>query len=204
MLNKVIIVLPKLSSYQYKLDDEKRRLEKVILDEFKRVSDSGAKIYCIAEDMLAVRILGVYSEWITWITTLGSSDSNFIKTAVDDYPPLYNSIKKELAKQSYIKGALERYKVKKNTESKDQLEIRGARLTVLNNRIRYVANRVVNDFNHIIYIDANNNFCSEPKPVVGDGKLIVHVNINTGLTLYTYGGVPINKDAYEDIVRSVM
>ena len=204
MLNRGIIVLPKLSSYKYKMSDEKRRLEKTVLDEFNKLKESGAKIFCIAEDMLAVELLASHADQITWITTLGNADSNFIKTAVDDYPELYNDIKKVPTKQEYIKNAIMKYKVPKTDSCKDQLEIRGSRLAVLNKRIRFTADKVLSEFSHIVYVDANNNFCSFPKPEVGDGKLVVQVILNAGLVLYTYGGLPIDKDVYYSIARSVV
>lgn len=197
-----MLVLPKLSAYQYKDIDTKIMLEKIITEWAEFLKENNISIRCFAEDMLAVTMLKNEPN-IKWFTTLGSSDTNFLLTSVGEYPQEYQTIQKIPVDSSILKESMTKHKTRKSSEYIDQLEFRGARLTVLSNRIRYVANKVLDECSFIVYINANNNYCAVPQSFVGDGRFCVVVDLKAYLTFYTFGGVNLKKEEFETIVRSM-
>lgn len=201
---RVFIVLPKISaynlnSYNHKdldaLDILKEKLNSW-LDLFAKYTS--VEICCFAEDKLAVELLSEDNR-ISWISVLANSDSNYYKIcgyATDKYMKL----EKIKADTTIVNTAVKRFKVKKQTEFVDDTAFKGHREQVMNNRIRYAIDEMLNKEKYIVYFNQMHNFCKEPEAKLGDGKLLIIHNLVRMFEFFYYGGVPISRDNLEMII----
>lgn len=201
--HKVFLVLPKitafdLNSFNHKDTDSLAILKEKVSKwlEFFLKYDT-VDVCCFAEDKLALELL-TKEDRIKWFTVLGASDSNYYKIcgcATDKYV----NVEKSKVKEEIIKKAVKKYSVKKAADFVDEVAFKGHREQVMNNRIRYAVDEVLNDADFIIYFNQNHNYCKEPEPKLGDGKLIINHNLVRMFDTYCYGGVPISFDNLEMI-----
>lgn len=197
----IVMVLPKLSSYENKEEIVKMGIRELVDDWYNKLRDKELTITCFAEDLLACELLKD-RDGIEWQTTLSMGDRMFWLNNQLGRDP-YDDIE---VKQKYKNIVTEaRNKIANKAESLDRLseEYTKKRIECLRDRIRYVADNIVGKSQLCIYFNANNNFCAKPEPKEGDGKLIITASLNTGVGEIYYGGYAISTEVFDQVVRSI-
>lgn len=199
---EVFIVLPKYSSFELKDISQQTFYKSEAFKWLEFFRELDMQVKCFAEDMLAVKLFYAEPD-IIWVSTLGAADSRFMELNVTDYPAEYRTIQKVSAPEMLIKKAVRRLKVKDlEYYFGDEVAFRNNRFNVLLNRIRFVADAELAEKN-VVYFDANNNFCSEPDGEIGDGRFVVSVSVDKCITKYTYGGMMLTEEHFDQIMRGV-
>lgn len=197
-----ILVLPKLDSYNRKNFESKLFLEGRIREYVRYIKELGKKVYCFAQDMLAVELLSQDPE-IIWLSVIGDSDDYFVKNSkVIDVPKAYSQLSVVPMKGETMAEAVKRYKAIRLSDFCDPVEYEKARIVVLNKRVRYVCNRVLSNIaTFIIYLDAKNNFCNLPTLNIGDEKWVIKDELLNNTVVYIYSGVPVDRDMFNKIME---
>lgn len=197
-----MLVLPKSSSYTYKNDDERTVLRNTVLKWYEWCKDNELQVICFAEDMLAVELLG--DKEISWMSVLSENDKNFLLKFVDNYPEKYKELNTTTCREEFIQAAMSKVKSKKLSEfGGDEVRYLENRMAELQSRLSFTASKVMESRKALIQLRDNNNFTKMIEPVGGDGKAIVVVDLKWGVETCYYGGIPLEKAVFEDIVRSV-
>lgn len=204
MKRSVYFVFPKYSSFEFESEGARRVIRDAAEEYYKMFTDLGAEVLCFAEDMIAVDIFGSHDS-VKWLSVISDGDKHFMKTSVSGFPDKYWSIQQDIDTLSdLVKAAVKRFKVKSLKDCNgDELAYAGQRLSTLNSRIKYVTDKEVQKAKYIVYFKDNNNFCKEPHPIDGDGRIIVVSNLVNHMSSFYYGGVPLSKEDFGVIVRSV-
>lgn len=198
----VYMVLPECSSYQYKGEVEKRRIKELIESWYYTLVEANYKVTAFAEDFLAVELLYNIGA-IRWQSILSVNDMAFLESFVTGIPDVWSAISKRCDYKCFIEAAIKKHKNPDIRKVSNSLEFRSLRFKALRKRMRFVANSILDEAQFVVYIDANNNFCNLPIVEVGDGKMVVKVELYSRLVEYTFGGLPLTKVDFENIVRSV-
>jgi hypothetical protein len=204
MLNsRVYFILPKYSSYEFAEDSKKIWIREQVLNKYNYLSLYTNKITCLHEDMLAVEILSECTS-VTWVEALSEGDLNFLKSGVDSYPKKFWDIKANQLKNKKIEEAKKKYPVVTLRQLNGDVESYNLeRFNTLIERLKYVANDIVNTAEVIVYFYNNNNYCKRVKPSESDGRLIFDCDLRNGVESVYFGGRPIEGKYREMIVRSV-
>lgn len=206
MLNKdVYIVCPKLEAYRFKDLTQRSFYELKTKEWYDYYHNLGCNIVCFAEDMLAVELL--HDEEVTWLTTLGAADRNFMEKMVYDIPSEYFSINKQPVHSSRIKHSMLKYKTKTLAECNyDEDYYNRNTLNTILNRIRYVANTILEeDCKALVYFKSStsNQYCNMPEDLVGNGMSVIVVEQSRNLETYTFGGVEMNKENFLQVEECI-
>lgn len=198
---EALVIFPKDSSYELKTIYERNAYDKAVKEIVDFYKECGCTIACFAEDMLAVRLLHNI-EGVRWYSAIGVADRKFMHTSVTEYPEGYKELDVDMQYQPYITESMRKYKPRQLAEFKgDEIAYMGDRLSTINKRIRYVVNKALEFRENVVFFEANNNYCTPPKPFIGDGKAILLVNVHVGLKNHYYGGVLLQEDEFKQIVR---
>ena len=203
-MNRVFVLLPKLSSYQYKLDQFKAHYRDIIYSEVQSFIDAGITPVFLREDMLAITLFGD-SKDVEWCTCYNQLDFAFMKSDVKDYPELYLSIKltQEIDK-NIDKTLVEKCKFKSIKDCKgDRQEYSIGRINSLTSKLRLGANLIAKRYSGVLQFIDGNNYCEAIEPVVGDGKLITTVYLNSSTKTVHYGGCAIEQDMVHSILEVI-
>ena len=201
-IKTVLLVLPKLSSYKYKDPVIQQYIDIKLKEHLEFCDKYKLPITCFAEDMLAVALLKDKKN-IQWLSLIGEADKNFLATKVEGYPEQYWELQKECINEELIKSAVKQISVKQMKDYSDKQAYRSDRLNILNKRIRYAPNNILNKEKFIIYLDAKNNYCTFPVVQMGDGRISIYVDIVKDITQYYLGGIPLNKYDFNIIMEGV-
>lgn len=198
----VILVLPKLDSYLLKNFESKLFLEDKIRGYLSYIRSLGKKVYCFAQDMLAVELLSEDTR-INWLSVVGESDDYFIKNSeILDMPKNYSQLSVLPIRGETIAESTRKYKTIRLSDFPNPIEYEKGRIVVLNKRIRYVCNRVLSHIAiFIIYLDAKNNFCNLPTSSIGDGKRVIKDDLLNNTVTYTYSGVPLDREMFNKVIQ---
>lgn len=197
-----VLILPKLDSYNQKNFESKLFLEDRVQDYVRYIKKLGKKVYCFAQDMLAVELLSQDPE-IIWLSVVGESDDYFIKNSkVTDMPKAYSQLSVLPIRGEIMAEANKRYKSLRLFDFCDPIEYEKARIVVLNKRVRYICNRVLSNIAmFIVYLDAKNNFCNLPTLSIGDGKWVIKDELLNNTVVYIYSGIPVDRDIFNKIME---
>ena len=198
IMNKVYVVLPKITTYIHKEEKWKRWIESNVNQWVLNMNDLKLDINCFLEDDLAYELLKEEKE-ISWVSVLGTADCNFIRNYSPLYFEKYETVNCKKVTDSLIVQARKKYKPPTNHHN--ELEYSKARLAVLNNRMRYIVNKVLEVCPFVVYVDSGNSYCSPPASHLGDGKMVIKVNVISGITTYMFGGIPISEEDYKRIIQ---
>ena len=201
---QVLIVMPKESAYDLKsmfLQDEyELELKKQI--EFYR--SCGYGIVCLSEDMLAVRLLHRDPE-VVWVPTLSVVDKRFLFENAEDYPEAYKKLVEDDQHRLIIRESIQKYKPKNIQQfNGDEIAFKGDRFSTIQNRIRFVANKIIANSRVVVIFNANgNNFCNPKTAEIGDGRCITTVDVQMKMKYHYYGGALLTEEQLKEIVRSI-
>jgi hypothetical protein len=200
MINPVVyFVLPKKSSYQFKTMDEQQVLVDAIKEQYLKFSELTSSINCFREDLLAVELLSKYDN-IKWVEVLSPGDLISLKSYTNEFDGITPSI----TKTRLIEEAKNKYKIVSLRDCKGDADTYNSmRINTTQNRFKYVVEKTLDTASVIVYFNGNNNYCKKVSPERGDGKFIVYCDLVKNITSYYYGGVPLESEHVETILRSV-
>lgn len=190
--SKILFMLPKYSSYEFRDSGSKYSIAEMIQREVDFFRSYDFNLLFVAEDRLALQLYGDVED-VEWISVVGSSDKNFIKNR--ELMPLYyytiqaGSVSNEILSETSMK-----YKPGRIVDFASKEEYNKAREMILHNRIRLACHLLVDKCLGYVYIDARNNYSSFIAPSMGDGKLVRYVDLATGLVKNFYGGIPLDNE----------
>lgn len=200
--NEVFIVCPKSQAYEYKNIYKQSAISNAVTKWYEYYKGLGCTVCCYAEDMLAVELL--YDKEVKWYTVLGSADRLFLQDNVTSYPEAYKKIQKNSIDTKIIRKSIIKYASKTLEQCVDMEMYLASNFNTLINRIRFAASDNLDvNAKAIVYVDTAvaNRFCNLPKNVVGNGKSIVHVQVENNIELFSFGGIEMNHDSFIDVER---
>ena len=199
---KVFIVFPKCSSYVSKDITVQIFYQNKCMEWLEFFKNLGLSIRCFAEDFLALQLYKDRDD-LDWVTLVSQVDSGFIQKYIDEVPFEYKQLSKLSDYNEYIKQSLSYVKTPKVFNfNGDEEAYWNSRMLNINKRIRYVADKVLNESN-VIYFGAKNNYCSEPRIQIGDGRFVVNIDVGKGLEQHYYGGMLLQKDAFKQVLGGI-
>ena len=202
--NEVFIVCPKSQAYEYKDVYKQAAISNAVYKWYDYYTKLGCTVCCFAEDMLAVELL--HDKEVKWYTVLGTADRLFLQDNVTSYPEAYKTLHKTIISTKIIRKAVVKYASKTLEQCVDMDMYLASNFNTMLNRIRFAASENLDaNAKAIVYIDSAvvNRFCNLPNNVVGNGKSIVHVQIENNLELFSFGGVEMNFDSFEEVERCI-
>lgn len=200
---KILVILPKLNSYQYKSPDEKRRSEDVITKGVNKLIARNMEVFMLREDMLALHLYGNDSR-IQWLTGFTERDTRFMISCVSDYPEIYKTIKAKECSEKIMSQLKSKIKVKTKAECNNDIDAYMiARLNSLQDKISLTVKLLMQSYKNILEFRGSSNYCDQAIPSLGDGRLIISTNINTSLTTMHYGGCAIEAEQMEQILEVI-
>lgn len=193
--NRVLLVMPKEDSYQYRSSDTKVFMRSKINEVLSYYGEVDIlRFYYFIEDRLAYSLFKDREEMIK-LTCFNNMDKLVaVKSGFVDESVM--SIRAEMSSREDIKESLEKCKPPKMEDSSK------ATLRLLGDKRRYVVNSLIESGEcTIVYFDKNNQFCNLKEPKIGDGRLVHVVNLNTGIEEFSYSGQYVDKELFLRIIK---
>lgn len=204
---KCLVVLPKPSCYVYKDNDTKRVISQNInkwVGYLKNLNEE-LPIVAYAEDALQK----LFSVTDNLVYVLGNADTTFVSNnMLEEFPDRYVDECSDDKKidEKIIKESIDKIKVPDRRKCFDMLEWKTKRGNVVWQRIRYACNEHMKTQNFVLFFTSRgNNFCNSTitESVMGDGKIVVDVDVYTGKADIRYSGVPISESELLTILGGV-
>lgn len=204
---RCLVVLPKASCYSYKDVELQQAIKSNVNKWLQVISNLNEPIPIIAyaEDTLQDK-LGVTKD-VRYV--LGESDVLFVRNNMaDQFPESYDygvSDDKRINAE-IIKSAIDKVKAPDRRKCFDTLEWKTKRANTVLQRIRYACNEHMKKQMFVLFFTAKgNNFCNSTigEVVVGDGRIIVDVDVYTGKAEIKYSGIPISESELLTILGGV-
>ena len=137
------------------------------------------------------------------ITTIAESDYkyNLMKKNPLGYGSLIlNSYSKAIPMMGNAEAL---YKVPNIATYQDKSKYVEDRLALINKRTTYAIKHLIKTYKNIIYFDMPKmNDLQKPVPAIGDGRLIIIVNLHTGSVDCSYGGVTVDMEIVKQILQA--
>ncbi|MBQ2885878.1 MAG: hypothetical protein IJE43_19305 [Alphaproteobacteria bacterium] len=203
-MQKVLVLLPKLGSYRFKTPELKASYEEIINNEINKLLNKGHKIYCVQEDMLALTLF-FNVDCVNWITLYEERDKSFMKINVEDYPKdLYERCEAELCRKDVQDIMSNKCKLQTIRDCKgDMQKYTYSRYEYLQKKLRVGSSALARKHSCVLQFTDGNNYHDIVKPEVGDGKIVVTVDLLSTVKTIHYGGCPIEQDMYEQLLEVV-
>lgn len=189
------VVFPKVSAYENKDIDTQAYYDSIVSKWRDRIISNGYNLCVIHEDNLASRLLA--GSEVKRYSVLRFTNRDYYALG-ETTPDNYIAEKNVYEVPEAIKAGTKGVKVNQEdvTSGNEQIYL----MTLAQLRTKVASDYLVDQVPHILYIDANNNFCKKPKYSIGDGRMVCFVNVKNNTFSAFYGGVSIS----EDIVIQIM
>lgn len=201
MRKRILLVGPTTSNYANKSLVDRQRIEEYILDKQSQLSQIFDCTLCaFAEDFVLLNVL--YGKEIEWLSVTSKSDENFLRTFVTDYPKeKFIRIDKSKWMAEIVESGRKFKLAKSDGTTASEYQLSNERINTINKRIRYAAGLVTMGFDIVVSISYGADiFTTKLKPAIGDGKLLIMVDIKNSSREFFYGGAPISQNDLNQIL----
>lgn len=202
---RLTIIFPKEQAYINKPLDVQRIYRNIFMKYLTLAKDSGCTVEYFLEDSLArkfVKEFGIENTKI--ITAVSGSDVSFFKM-YSDLISLPDYVYSEFSNVENVAGTVEKdYTVPINLVREDRELYIKKRVDVFRKRLRVATDAYLKASKNVLMFRMDNNL-DRVTPIrdtvlVGDGRLCIEVNVETGLGVSYYGGTFIPEEYISTIM----
>lgn len=201
----VTVLFPKAQAYNNKGLEEKRFIDSVFNKHMKKLMDAGCLIEYLLEDELA----RAYFDKVTYaktrmITCVSDADIIYFanyQDAIDLSPIVYEEFK---STPNYSFNMSAKYDVPFELLMQDKQKYQKEKVSSYYKRVRRSVELLIANRKSILMFDAGaiNNRCQPLSNIttIGDGKLLMQVDLSNDVEVNYYGGVFIEADMVPQIL----
>lgn len=205
-MRMMYMVLPKMSAYEFKDMDSQLFIKNKVKEYVKQLHEIGFGIRCFAENILALKLLNEVKN-IRWFSVASDSDIYYMLNNLmkDEYlKNIYTMLNKRKVDESYVNKAVKRYTAPMLSGLSDA-EYKAQRDVVFTNRIRMSVGDILEGCRFcIVFKSKGNEFCKTPGLYEGSGRFTIIVDLDSKVTFYDYGGIPLSAEQANEVLRSVV
>lgn len=197
----MLCILPKKDAYDSLSENDQFSISNIIYETVQEYVDKRVILYVISEDELAYDLLNRYNP--ISISTLNKLDTIFLS----NYSDVDESYKKR-AKNKYRTHLIAKSNNKNKAPIRDESEsdemFYSRKFKNVLNRIRSTSYYYMEEFSMVIYFDKKRQYVKPYTPIVGDGKVYIHVDLNSGIKERYYSGVLLSEEAFKTVMGGLL
>lgn len=206
---RVLMVCPKIESYALK-DTETIRLMRATYKKWiEFVQQSGGTLRCFIEDNLACEIVkDLQIENVEYLTVMTRGYKVFLDSYKGKVYPEWDRITQMVPDAKLIEvSTKDRFPIPMVSQFTSREEYNTAKFEQINNASKLAISRFIKMTNAILMFRAGGNqntFSSLLKHMHdGDGKLLMEVDLESGICSSYYGGTYLDNEVVKTIIENV-
>lgn len=193
---KMLLILPKLDTYEFKGSDIKFFMRQTIMNEVAKMKKVIVLPYLLAEDELAWNLFYDDKD-VVWVSALSTMNSLLLLNNTDIYEQYRYTSEKKYS-NDIIKTVSKTISLAKNTDNQVEDMFRPLLVKSLLSRIRATAAMYIKDFPIVIYCKKGSGYTRPYIPEVGDKKVYVEINLENDIIRYYYSGCLLDENTFYD------
>lgn len=206
---RVLIVCPKIESYALKDTESIRRIRATYKKWIEFIQSSGGILRCFVEDNLACELINdLQIKDVEYLTVMTHGYRVFLDSYKDKTYPEWSRITQMVSDAKLIDiSTKDRFPIPLVSQFSSREEYNIAKFDQINNATKLAMSRFIKTTGAVLMFRAGGNqniFSSLLKHMHdGDGKLLMEVDIESGICNSYYGGTYLDNEVVKTIIENV-